>query len=141
MAGWKSANSADLRRQKAVKESLQPRMKNSSDEEKVFAIIYKLTHLAELYDQFVAFSAEKNIPVKTLEEFANELASKGNPYGDRLTLKRPVETNSIVPIFELYRMYEQYPERPEITMEEFIYQHRLVDKFRRQTGTRNFIKD
>ncbi len=117
-------------------------MQTTSEEEKVLSIVYRLTHLAELYDQFASYSAMRNEPLKPLKEFADRLEREGAPYGDGMVLKKTTKSNSVVPIFELFELYQNYPDRPEITIEEFTHFHKLVDRFRRDKGYHGtFLKE
>lgn len=109
--------------------------------QKIFQIIYRLAHLAELYDEYALWLSSKNLPVTSLAEFAKRLEDDGKPYGDSLSLQRHVEASSLVPIFELYELYQKYPGSPSITMEEFSRIHNSVDRFRRDTNERRFIQD
>ena len=114
-------------------------MNDESGDAKVFEIIYKLTHLAEVYDQYVAFSTGKGQPVKSLLVFAKQMVDNGTPYADGLNLKKTVEHNTVVPIFDLYKLYQEYPGSPDLSIEDFTYHHKTVDKFRRHTGIRSHL--
>lgn len=108
---------------------------------KIFEIIYKLTHLAELYDQFVAYCNQKGLPIKSFAEFEQYMKNNGTPYGHGLSLKETVAHNTVLPIFDLYKLYQEYPDSPALSIEEFTYHHKIVDKFRRETGMRKHISD
>jgi len=115
-------------------------LEKTSKGQRVFEIVYRLAHLTELYTRFRAWAQVKGHEQKTLKEFAADLEKQGHPLGDGVQFKTPpTKVSVLVPIDDLYELYQSQPDRPDLTLEEFIDEHDIVCRFRQDTGRREFI--
>lgn len=118
----------------------EPTLTQIIQDEKTFELVYELTHLAELYDEFVRFSADKDVPPLSFKDFAAGLKRKGAPFGRGVSLKQTRQNSTVVPVYDLYDLYLKMDGRSDLTLEEFAHHHKVVDRFRRETGNRSFLQ-